>query len=61
MTNCVFAPALPMNDGDEPISARTGTARPLIVLLPDAFRQAALTYTSVRFDSANTMHGAAVK
>lgn len=56
----MFTLALPTNDKDEPIPARTGTARPLIVLLPDAFRQAALTYTSVRFDSANTMHGAAV-
>ena len=52
MTNGVFAPALPTNDGDEPISACTGTTRPLIVLLPDAFWYAALTYTSVRFDSA---------
>lgn len=52
MTNGVFAPALPMNDPDEPISACTGTTRPVIVLLPDAFRQAALAYTSVRFGSA---------
>ncbi|MBY4724476.1 hypothetical protein K6W38_15195 [Burkholderia contaminans] len=52
MTNGVFAPALPMNDPDEPISACTGTTRPLIVLLQNAFRQAALAYTSVRFDSA---------
>lgn len=52
VTSCVFAPALPMNDPDEPISACTGVARPLIVLLPDAFWYAALTYTSVRFDKA---------
>ncbi|WP_375167761.1 hypothetical protein [Burkholderia pyrrocinia] len=50
-----FTLALPTNDGDEPIPACTGTTRPFIALLPDAFRQAALTYTSERFDNARCM------